>query len=334
MTASSPAAPTCRVVDLTEPPAGMLAEHVEDAGFYRAMHGTMPGFEFGYLRVTGSPGGDALAPYFLTSFKVGTMLPEGWLKRLIGWIGLPIACVGNPVVAFGRIDGPVDEGVVGAIASTLLRKAAIVSFKGFGPDLPAAGFVRVDGLPICVMHFDAAKWQQTRSSRNMRRKLKSSAAVRFEEHWGLPEQHADRIFELYGQTHERALVVFGRLTPEYFHRTSERSLYTLAFSGDQLVGFAQILVKGEAAVANFMGMDYRVNEALGLYFAIVIHIMDLAGQLGLKTVDLGETSYTFKRKVGCDVEPTWIYYRHRNPVMNWLLRRLAWILAPSEEELR
>jgi hypothetical protein len=66
----------------------------------------------------------------------------------------------------------------------------------------------------------------------------------------------------------------------------------------------------------------------------VVRIMDIAEREGLRSIDLGETSYAFKKRIGCRLEPTWIYYRHRNPLMNWALARMAWILEPSEEELK
>jgi hypothetical protein len=321
-------------VDLAEPPADLLADEVEDGAFYRAMHGCMPGFDFGYVQVSRPGSLSTVAPYFVTRFSVGTMLPDGPLKKLIGWIGFPIACVGSPVAAFGHLQGPVDAQVISSIADHLFGKCAIVSFKGFGAELPAEGFVRVDGLPCCVMKFDAETWRQTRASRNIRRKIKASAAIRFEERRGLPEDLLDSIFELYCATHARALVTFGRLTRDYFRNTSAQSIYTLAFLDDKLIGFAQIMVKQTSAVASFMGMDYSVNEAHGLYFAIVVSIMDIAEREGLRSIDLGETSYAFKKRIGCTLEPTWLYYRHRNPVMNWALARMAWILEPSEEELK
>ena len=199
--------------------------------------------------------------------------------------------------------------------------------------LPAKGFVRVDGLPSAFVNFDEAAWQKIRSSRNIRRKLKAAASLRYEEHQGIPREYIDTIYDLYQNTHARATTTFGKLTKEYFQTTSADSIYSLIFIESRLVGFSQILRKRESAVASFMGMDYEVNESVGLYFAIVIRIMDIAPAWGLKVIEMGETSYSFKKRIGCELQNTWIYYRHRNPMANALLRRLAWLLEPSPAEL-
>lgn len=44
--------------------------------------------------------------------------------------------------------------------------------------------------------------------------------------------------------------------------------------------------------------------------------------------------YDFKKKVGSDFVETWIYYRHSNRLINWLLSRFRSLLEPSEEDLR
>lgn len=323
------------VMELDEVPRGFLGDEVEGEVFYRATRGAFPGFTIGVLAVRDASGATrALAPYFLTRFQINTMLEAGLLKQLTGWISLRIACVGHPAASFGRVAGELNEAVIAALHEHLSRRAPIVCFKGFGPDLPAERYVRVRGLPVAAIDFDAAKWAEVRASRNIRRKIKEGSAWRLEESVGLPRQHLDRIYDLYCQTHARATTTLGRLTAEFFVESSEISVYSLVFDGDVLIGFSQIMRSGDRAVASFMGMDYSVADRTGLYFVIVIRILDLAPQLGLRRIELGETSYTFKQRVGCVLEPTWIYYRHRNALGNALLSRLAWLIEPTEDELK
>ena len=314
-------------------PDGFLSAEVEDAQFYRATQKSLPGFEFGYLRVFAASQTLAIVPYFTTVFSLGTMLSDGPIKQAIGGIGLRIACVGHPCAAFGKVDGKLDAGTIETVTKALLKKASIVCFKGFDADLPAAGFVRVSGLPVAIVDFNVERWRDLRSSRNLRRKLKEGAKIRYEEHVGLPTQYLDSIYELYSATHARAKTTFGKLTKDFFLMSSPISVYILLFSEERLIGFAQIMRKADSAVASFMGMDYSVNEQVGLYFLIVMRIMDAAEGLGLKTIELGETSYTFKKRIGASLAPTWIYYRHQNWIANWVLGKLAPLLEPSADEL-
>lgn len=329
-----PTPSTWQVADIPDLPDSFLRDQVEDAAYYRATRFALPGFDAGYLELSAQDGRRIVAPYFTTVFNLGTMLDEGWPKRLMGRIGLRIACVGNPTTAIGRVEGTLDKDAVAAITEHLLSKAPIVCFKGFDSELPAPDFVRARGLPSAVMHFRPADWEASCRSRNLKRKRKKSAALRFEEHEGLPEAHAQRMYELYSMTYERAGTKFGKLTLEYFKQTAGMSISLMAFLGSELVGFAQILRKENTAVASFMGMDYEVNEAHGLYFAIVMRIMDLANELGLTEIEFGETSYTFKRQIGCELIDTWIYYKHRNVLFTALLAQIVGLLEPSEDELR
>ena len=322
-----------QIVELDRFPDEFLSGEVEDAAFYQGTCSTIPGFDLACVNVLVNGVSQAIVPYFTTKFSLGTMIAEGWLKRAIGSVGLRIACVGHPATAFGKVHGALDSNSVAALANFLFQKAPIVCFKGFGAELPAKGFVRVDGLPSAVMHFDETKWKEVRASRNFRRKLKAAAALRYEEYEGLPSAYIDALYELYEATHSRAPTTFGKLTKDYFINTSSASVFSLVFLEQRLVGFSQILRKGHSAVASFMGMDYEVNESIGLYFAIVIRIMDISPIFGLRTIDFGETSYSFKKRIGCKMEPTWIYYRHRNALINEVLRRMSWALQPSPEDL-
>ena len=55
---------------------------------------------------------------------------------------------------------------------------------------------------------------------------------------------------------------------------------------------------------------------------------------GLTEMECGPTSYDFKRRLGCELVPTFVYYRHDNPALHWLLGHARSWLEPSEEELK
>ncbi|HYQ99132.1 MAG TPA: hypothetical protein VET86_03750, partial [Casimicrobiaceae bacterium] len=45
--------------------------------------------------------------------------------------------------------------------------------------------------------------------------------------------------------------------------------------------------------------------------------------------------YPFKQRLGSTLHPVWLYFRHRNPVLNWIVGRLmAWLSVKPEEIAR
>lgn len=106
-----------RIEDLTVPPEGFLHDEPEGEGYYEAVQTAgMEDFRFGYLAVYRADQLVTVAPYFLMDFRLNTLLPDGWLKRSLGWIRFKLACIGNPTADIGRIHGEVSvEGCISFI---------------------------------------------------------------------------------------------------------------------------------------------------------------------------------------------------------------------------
>ena len=85
-------------------------------------------------------------------------------------------------------------------------------------------------------------------------------------------------------------------------------------------------------VGKYFGMDYTVNPEHDLYFALCLRFIDITSS-GFKEIEFGETSYHFKKELGCELVDTWIYYRHRNHIAHALLARFAFLLEPSKNNL-
>lgn len=326
-----------RIEDLAVPPEGFLHDEPEGAAYYQAIQSAgMDDFRFGYFAVYRADRLVTVAPYFVMDFRLNTLLPEGWLKRSLSWIRFKLACVGNPIADFGRIHGEASVEILAAITGELAKKGSLLAYKGFGQDLPLPGFVPAMGLPVSVLAIGPGYYQAMKSDRRnmLKQKLKKSAALRYEECTGLPEHLVARVYELYLNTYHKAALKFEKLTPEYFANTSALSRYLLFFLEDELIGFTQLIGKGHQLVNRYIGLDYEKSNDYGLYFAMFIRAIDFGIREGFVTIELGPTSYQFKRLLGARKHPTWNYYRHTNPLLNWLLRTLRSVLEPSESELR
>lgn len=323
------------LIDTAVPPPDFLVEEPLGGDFYRAIGpAEIPGFEFGYLVAWRNGVREAVVPYFVTDFKFNTMLDEGLLKKAMGDLGMRIACVGHPTAPFGRIQGKVSPELFELVFAELKQRAPIVAMKGFGPELPVPGFVRVPGLPVAVLQLRENFWNTLKSHRrNFRRKLKAAGELRFETVAGLPEQHREQVYRLYLNTWSKANVRFECLSPAYFAATAHLSNYLLVYLGEKMVGFVQMIRKGSRVAAFYMGVDYDENRKHGVYFAMALRAVDIAVNSGCSEIELGETNYSFKKNLGSELVETWVYYRHRNRIANALLARFAFLLAPSEKEL-
>jgi len=322
---------------ISETPKGFLSQEVLGEAYYAATkEREIPGFEFGYLVATRDGETFATVPYFLVDFKINTMLDDGWLKRLLGNAGFRMACLGHPCAAFGNIDGSVSEELMAKVFSALQQFAPVVSLKGFKPNMPAVGFVQAKGLPVAVLNMRANFWQSMSSARrrNIRRKRKKASALRFEVLKGLPDPFPQLVHNLYIKIRDRSKIQFERLDLSYFTSTANISQYVLAYLGDQLVGFVQLFQKDKKIVAQYIGFDDAYNRAHGIYFALAIRVVDLAIELECEQIELGETHYEFKKALGCVLEDTSVYFRHRNPWVHRIMSWFSFVFEPSEEELR
>ena len=111
-----------QLVDTDEAPESFFNEWPESGGFYRATQNSIPGFDLGYLVAHRARVRMEVIPYFVTDFQLNAMLEEGWIMRLLGGLSLRVACIGHPTVSFGRIDGQINEELLGRAFAALSAK--------------------------------------------------------------------------------------------------------------------------------------------------------------------------------------------------------------------
>lgn len=326
-----------RIEDLNRAPEGFLTGDPEGTSYHRAFQAAgLPDFEFGYHAVWRGAERVAVVPYFIMNFRLTTMLGASGLARWLGWVRFKIACVGHPSTDIGRIDGEVSEQVLAAVNAQLARKAALVAYKGFDGNLPLPGFVRAKGLPVAVLDVPQDYWRTIGTDRrnNFKQKLRQGQRLTVIEREGCDDVLAESLFRLYLQTYERAPIKFELLTQNYFTATANISRYLLFYEGDRLVGFVQLICKERRMVFRYIGMDYERNRQYGLYFLLFLKGIEICLRDGFTEMECGPTSYDFKRRLGCRMQETFVYYRHRNPFVHRLLGLARPLLEPSEAELR
>jgi len=324
-------------VELDAPPDDFLPDEPEGAAFHQAfLDSGIADFICRYLVISRNGLRVAVVPYFLHRFSLSTMLQDGLLKKGLARIRFNIACVGHPSTDLGLIDGETSAETLALVNATLAKQANIVAYKGFPDTLPLPGFVRVRGLPVAVLTIEGDYYSMLDAHRrkDFRHKLQAARSLRVERYHTLPEYLLPSVHQLYLNTLAQAPVRFETLTREYFRQVGGLGQFHLYFEGERLIGFVQMLTRGDQANFKYMGMDYRRNHPYFLYFVMCLRALEASLHAGCPRVNLGASSYQAKRLLGCHLIETSIYYRHNNALANWLLGKLKFLLEPSTDELR
>ncbi len=320
------------VIKLDDPPAGFLEDEIEDGAFCRAFQVSgLDEFTIFYLAVYRGDQRVAVAPCFTMDFRLNTMFPESWLSRMTNWLKLRMAAVGHPSTDIGLIEGEGSAEVLSAINRELGHHANLIVYKGFGDDMPLPGFVRATGLPVPVLKIEGDYYSGLNRHRrqDFRQKQRKAKPLAVEEYRGaLPPGMAEVLHGLYMQTHRRAEVRFECVTAAYFDKTAPMSTYIVFSKGDRAVGFAQLMSKKSSMAVKYVGMDYDYVKEFGLYFALFFKAIDICLRDGITRLDGGVTAYPFKHRLGSVDVPTFNYYRHKNPLLNWFLGKFKSLIEP------
>jgi len=324
------------VRELSDPPPGFLQDELEGYAFYKAFQDAgIDNFELGYLQACRGGTVVATAPYFTTRYRINTTLQGGLLKRLLQPLWMRLACVGHPLADYGMIDGEISPEVLAAFTKVLETKAAVIAYKDFPAGLPLEGFAVEPGLPVAALEIKGDYWsglkQHTRS--DFRRRLRKAQALRIEERDGYPTELGDRLYELYLNVHRRGEFSFETLNQKYFELVGPFSKYMLYWEGETLIGFCLLMCKGKRMHYKYLGMDYERGRPHGLYFIMSLSHIEICLRDGYTIYQTGCTSYAFKQRLGSTLHPLFLYFRHRNRLVNRVICALMAKLSVKPEQL-
>jgi predicted N-acyltransferase len=207
--------------------------------------------------------------------------------------------------------------------------------KDLAPVLAQHKLVSIGSLPIALLNL---KWKDeedyisrlsTAMRKDLRRKLRRAKEVRIEERTDIADI-ADQIEALYASTREESGVDYGdfeMLPPGYFLAISkalkERALFMLFWIGDTLAGFNLLLIEETRVIDKFIGMRYPLAREHNLYFVRWMANIHYCLRHGKKILQPGQTGYELKVRLGCDLQPSAVYFRHRSKFVNPLLKVIA-----------
>ena len=100
-----------------------------------------------------------------------------------------------------------------------------------------------------------------------------------------------------------------------------------------IVGSAILLKSGRSITFLLAGIDQRFNRKFHFYPHLLAGVIADAIDSRADYLNLGQTSDRLKSRFGSTVTKRWIYLRHKQAPVNWLIRRSSPLLFPEPRAL-
>lgn len=334
---------------------------LEDYDYLLAVENAhIKGFEHCYYAVMEAGISLAVAPAFVTDYDLATTA-EGAVRTMLLAIKrfvpltLKLACLGStatehcPIGFHPSLDSATKQALFSTLiaffehdtkqrgihllalkdvsnednsaCAALLRKAKFHPVTGMPSALSNASFPSIDGY---LATLSAA------TRKDMRRKLKKRNDIRIDYRRNI-DDCIDAVYAMYLETKARSDTQFEELTRDYFtgvlKHMGERALCSLYYAGEQLIGANLMLVNRERLLDKFFCMYTDAGQDYNLYFVSWLANMQYCIDHGIPFYQSGQAGYETKLRLGSDFLANWMYFKHRNPIINALLKLAAPLLA-------
>jgi len=137
---------------------------------------------------------------------------------------------------------------------------------------------------------------------------------------------AELIWKLYKSVASKAKVCLFELSVTTLPRIAQvlgEHFVTIGIrEHGRLIGFVTVVRDGETAIGYYLGLDYEVNARLPIYHALLLAVIEQAITWRCKAVSFGRTALEAKSRLGCQPEKTYVWVRHRVPVINFVVQQL------------
>jgi len=339
-----------------------FADTLENWDYYLAVEKAgVAGFQWRYLAVFDGKTLLAVAPAFITHYNLTTMQGAG--KRLTDalnrvWpnaLSLSLYAIGSPVtercnvgtashlteqqrdqaltrlLQMARSDA--DHFKIGLMAV----KDAPTTDSAWTAACRAQNLQAIPSLPSATLSIqfgsiDSYLGSLGKSTRKDLRRTLRGPAPRIE--WRrevkdvLPE-----MMRLYEATLARSDLQFERLDEAYFisvlEQLGDRSACVLYWIDDQLVAFNLMLLDDQRLIDKFFAHDVDRTRDHNLYARSWLENVDFCIRNGIPVYEAGQAGYASKTRFGCQFHGNMMFFRHRNWLLNSLLKLAKLIIRPD-----
>jgi hypothetical protein len=319
-----------------------------------------------YRHVLIARGGRTVATASLTCIDIRLELLAGpTVRHLVhslrslhpGLLRVPVVLGGLPVsfgqsclrIADGQDPGPILERIdAEATRMATDEGAGLICFKEMSETeaqvadgLLSLGYFRAASLPSCRLRLPFQDMQTlTEAMRSgYRRQLRRTERDCEDENlsvreWSEWETLESTFFELYERVMDKAEYQMERLNRDFIRelRSAFReraSLITVERDGGEVLACAIMLHGTRRSTFLLAGIRYSDPDGLLAYRRVVLETVASALRRGAHTLEMGQTSYGTKMRLGAKTVPRYLYLRHLQPLFHQTLEGLSETLFPE-----
>ena len=290
-------------------------------------------------------------PLFETQYNLSTFL-EGWTRKAIGTISRWTGRLLRPrVLAVGFVEGEwgeigfdreTDQGTLSFAWDLALKNlqmlaskldADILAFANFndrgGSSIPVdklGGFEQITSIPCAQLPVRGNMEDYlSRLSKNMRkdlrRKMRKADQIKIVRTCD-PSSWIDTIYRFYIAQIEQSALVFGVYHKGFFAHVCEQvpdTEYVLYFLDERLIAFNLVVNEPNCLVDKYFGMDFELGRKYGLYFVSWLENIRYCAERHIPLYHAGQTCEKTKSRLDATLLSSLILFKHRNPLIHWLL---------------
>ena len=335
----------------------------ESYNFFKTIEDTLSQqFRLFYILVYEGPVLQCLAPCFTMEYALDTTV-SGPLKHFLSLVRAIIprlltvrAVICGSPTSDGRI-GIKDIGKREILIESVVREMRAVArkenirmlaFKDFlGRDahllepLSRLGFHKIRSFPFVKLDIRFPSFEHYLSSlsratrRDLKRKFKKidgKVPIELEVRDDIDDL-LDEAYALYLQTLKKSDVIFETIPKEFFREVPRNipayAKFFLWRLEGKLVAFVFCFVSGGILLDKYIGMDYSVAYKYHLYFITFRDIMRWCIAHGIRRYESPQLGYEPKKRLDFTFIPDYVYVRHTNSVLNFLVNLIGAFLKPE-----
>jgi len=137
-----------------------------------------------------------------------------------------------------------------------------------------------------------------------------------------PAPFIDAIYNLYEEQVKRSDTSFGVHPKSFFSQVCRQvpgAQYVLYLANDRLIGFELLVVSNDSLVQKYIGIDQTHGRRYKLFFLSWLENIQYCLDREIAHTHVGATQEALKVRLGGELIPSAVLFRHLNPVINTLL---------------
>ena len=246
----------------------------------------------------------------------------------------------DAAVVLAAIDGVAEEFAAGAGAPIICSKEHADGELETLALLERDGYQRFPSLPSCRLPISWASFDEYVGAMRAGYRRQLRETLRARDRHGLcvrtsrnVEAECARIVPLYEQVMDHAEVQLERLPPEFFTELArefadETSALLVERDGD-VIAAAVMLSSPRVATFLLAGIDYTCHRPLHSYPILVTAVVASAIEQGAEALEMGQTSWALKQRLGAIPTARHLFVRARAPWLRTALRMAGGQLFPE-----